>query len=221
MKTISNLILVVLSYYLPAQIQKEHTLTMMVDGKEMKAVPQNLKFGSYRYITASTSKPDQNLRIWIGSWDGGVIYEPGKYLIVNADKPDTKDNFKKAQDLGTFKGIAAIKYIIETKSPRMEFHMGETQNNNEYIEIAKSDDGFYEFKFNTSMNGTWWKEKSSATLFGGLDRIVDKMKDKAVTNATGFDQDIDPEGRGYKKQKNTDKIEIKDAIVRLKLSTEK
>ena len=56
------------------------------------------QFGGYRYITTSASKPDQNLRIWIAGWDGGYIYEPGIYLIVNGDNPDTKENMKKVED---------------------------------------------------------------------------------------------------------------------------
>jgi hypothetical protein len=201
------------------QIQKDHIMAIMVDGKEFKTQPQQLKIGAYRYITASAAKPDQNLRIWIAAWDGGMITESGSYLIVNGDNPDTKQNFKKAQDLGKYKGIAAIKYVLETKAPRMEYHVGYSTNNDEAL-VVKVDDGYLQFDLNCVLDGTWWKEKSSATVFGGLGRIVNKMEDKAVTNATGFDQDIDPEGNGYKKQKTTDKIELKNGIVRLKLKSE-
>lgn len=200
------------------QIQKDHTLSIKVDGKEFSGQPQNLKFGGYRYITTSASKPDQNLRIWIAGWDGGYVYEPGVYLIVNGDKPDTKYQMKKLEDYTKYKGIAAIKYVIETKAPRMEYHVGYSDNNNETLEVKRTDDGYIEFALNCSLNGTWWKEKTSATVFGGLGRIVDKMEDKAITKASGFEQDIDPEGNGYKKQKNTDKIELKEGKVRLKLS---
>ena len=34
------------------------------------------------------------------SWDGGVIYEPVKYLIVNADKPDIYKIVDKSAGLG-------------------------------------------------------------------------------------------------------------------------
>lgn len=222
MKKVSFFIIfVTLSWWVNAQIQKDHTLSVMIDGKEFTGQPQNLKFGGYRYITTSASKPDQNLRIWIAGWDGGYIYEPGLYLVVHGDKPDTKENMKKVEDYTKYKGIAAIKYVIETKAPRMEYHVGYSDNNNEAIEVKRTDDGFLEFNLNCTLNGTWWKEKTSATVFGGLGRLTDKMKDKAITNASGFEQDIDPEGNGYKKQKTEDKIVLKDGKVRLKLTPEK
>jgi hypothetical protein len=222
MKRFSIAILLLLgSIWVHGQIQKDHTLSVQIDGKEFTGQPQNLRFGGYRYITTSASKPDQNLRIWIAGWDGGYIYEPGIYLIVNGDNPDTKENMKKVEDYTKYKGIAAIKYVIETKSPRMEYHVGYSENNNEVLEVKKTDDGFLEFNLNCTLQGTWWKEKTSATVFGGLGRITDKMKDKAITNASGFEQDIDPEGNGYKKQKTIDKIVLKDGKVRLKLTPEK
>lgn len=203
-----------------AQIQTDHSMTVMIDGKEFKTQPQQIRIGAYRYITGNSVKPDQSLRIWIGGWDGGVVRESGSYLIVNGDKPDTKDNFKKAEDLGKYKGIAAIKYVLETKAPRMEYHVGYSGNNDESLDVKVGEDGYLEFTFNCSLLGTWWKERTSATVFGGLGRIVDKMEDKAVTSATGLDQDIDPEGNGYKKQKTTDKIELKNAVVKLKMKKE-
>ncbi len=203
-----------------AQIQKDHQLKVLVDGKEFTAQPQQLKFGSYRYITGNAAKPDQSLRIWIAGWDGGIVLESGSYLIVNGDKPDTKENFKKAQDLGKYKGIASLKYVLETKSPRMEYHVGFSENNNEELEVKLTSDGYIEFTINSTLDGSWWKEKTSATVFGGLGRLVDKMEDKAITSATGFDQDIDPEGNGYKRQKTKDKIILKDGTVRLKLKKE-
>ena len=221
MKKIIFLILASLNVYVAtSQIQKDNILAIMVDGKEFKAQPQNLRFGAYRYITGNAGKPDQCLRIWIASWDGGSVKESGKYLIVNGDKPDTKQNFKKAQDLGQYKGIAAIKYVLETKAPRMEYHVGYSMNNDEALEVTVEDGNNLKFDINCMLDGTWWKEKTSATVFGGLGRIVNKMEDKAVTSATGLDQDIDPEGNGYKKQKTTDKIELKNGIVRLKIKTE-
>jgi hypothetical protein len=214
------LVICLMSIAATAQIQKDHSMTVLVDGKEFTSQPQQIKVGGYRYITGNSTKPDQSLRIWIGGWDGGIITEPGSYLIVNGDKPDTKENFKKAEDYGKYKGIAAIKYVLETKSPRMEYHVGYSGNNDESLDVKRGEDGYLEFTFNCSLLGTWWKEKTSATVFGGLGRITDKMTDKAVTGATGLDQDIDPEGNGYKKQKLTDKIELKNGVVKLKLKTE-
>lgn len=149
-----------------------------------------------------------------------MITESGAYLIVDGDKPDTKENIKTAQELGKYKGIAAIKYVEETKSPRMEYHVGMSENNGEAIEVKIDQDGYYDLSFNATLVGTWWKEKTTATVFGGLDRLADKMKDKAVTGATGLDQDIDPEGRGYKKQKTADRIVLKDGLIKLKMKAE-
>jgi hypothetical protein len=221
MKTILAMAyLLTCSLVLNSQIQKDNILAIMVDGKEFKAQPQNLKFGHYRYITGNGTKPDQCLRIWMAAWDGGPVTQSGSYLLVNGDKPDTKENFKKGQDLGKYKGIAAIKYVLETKAPRMEYHVGYSMNNDEKIDVTVEPDGSLKFDINCILDGTWWKEKTSATVFGGLGRIVNKMEDKAVTSATGFDQDIDPEGNGYKKQKNTDKIELKNGIVRIKIKAD-
>ena len=203
-----------------SQIQKDHKLTVMVNGKEFTTQSQHLKFGGYRYITGNALKPDQSLRVWIAGWDGGMITESGAYLIVDGDKPDTKENIKTAQELGKYKGIAAIKYVEETKSPRMEYHVGMSENNGEAIEVKIDQDGYYDLSFNATLVGTWWKEKTTATVFGGLDRLADKMKDKAVTGATGLDQDIDPEGRGYKKQKTADRIVLKDGLIKLKMKAE-
>ena len=219
-KLICLSLILVIGFSATAQIQKDHSMTVLVDGKEFKSLPQQIKIGGYRYITANSAKPDQSLRIWIGGWDGGVIIEPGSYLIVNGDNPDTKENFKKAEDLGKYRGIAAIKYVLETKSPRMEYHVGYSGNNDETLDVKLGEDGYLEFTFKCSLFGTWWKEKTSATVFGGLGRLKDKMTDKAVTNATGLDQDIDPEGNGYKKQKETDKIELTSGVVKLKLKKE-
>ncbi|MDZ7900349.1 MAG: hypothetical protein U5N85_20280 [Arcicella sp.] len=158
------------------------------------------------------------LRIWFGSWIKNDFIEPGMYLIVNADKPDTKENLKRVQDLGKYKGIAAIKYVEETRSPRMEYHTGLSLNNDETIEVTKGTDGYLTATFsNTTLDGFFWKEKATATVFGGFGRLVNKMEDKAVTKATGYDSDIDPEYNGYKKQDKKDKIMLKDGRFRLKI----
>ena len=148
---------------------------------------------------------------------GEEIKEPGTYLIIDAyeNVPD-----KQVEDWiisGKYKGIATIKYVEETKSPRMEYHVGMSGNKGETMEVKMGDDGFTEFTFNSTLNGTWWKEKTLTTAFGGVDRLVNKMEDKAVTEATGFEQDIDPEGNGYKKQKTTDSIVLTEGKVRMRL----
>ena len=40
------------------------------------------------------------------------------------------------------KGIAIVKYVEETKEPRMEYHVGKSQNNDETIDVKLGSDGF-------------------------------------------------------------------------------
>lgn len=199
-----------------AQIANDNTMTVLVDGKELKAQPRQIKIGNYAYFTGNANKPDIMVRIWLGDFYGRPVTESGTYLIVNADRPDTRENIKKAQDLGKYKGIAAIRYVEETKTPRMEYHMGESQNSDESLEVKNGSDGFMEITFNATLTGTYWKEKASATVFGGLGRLKDKVESKVITSATGYDSNIDPEGNGYRKQDKTDTIVLKDGKMRLK-----
>ncbi|GGD78387.1 hypothetical protein GCM10011514_48030 [Emticicia aquatilis] len=199
-----------------AQITNENSMSVMLDGKEFKTQPRQIKIGNYAYFTGNATKPDKMLRIWLGDYYGRSAVESGNYLIVNADNPDTKENIKKAQDLGKYKGIAAIKYVEEIKEPRMDYHVGESQNNDETLEVKAGADGFIEITFNATLIGSYWKEKASATVLGGLGRIKDKIESKVITSATGFDSDIDPEGNGYKKQDKKDTIVLKDGKMKLK-----
>lgn len=200
------------------QLANDNTLTVIIDGKEFKTQPRQVKIGNYAYLTGNGTSPDKMLRIWLGDFYGRPAVEAGIYLIVNADRPDTKENIKKAQDLGKYKGIAAVRYVEETRSPRMEYHVGDSQNNaDESLEVKVGADGFMEVRFSTcTLEGTYWKEKAGATVFGGVGRLTDKLRDKVVTSATGFDQDIDPEGRGYRRQDNRDKIVLTNCIMKLK-----
>ena len=137
---------------------------------------------------------------------------------MDADKPDTRENKKKFDELaGKYKGVAVIKYVEETREPRMEYHVGKSQNADETIEVKMGDDGFLEAKFSGALAGSYWKEKATATVFGGMGRLMNKMEDKVITKASGYDSDIDPEGNGYKKQDKADKIVIENAVVRLKM----
>jgi len=43
------------------------------------------------------------------------------------------------------------------------------------------------------------------------------LEDKAITKASGYDSDIDPEGNGYKKQDKKDEIAISNGKIRLKI----
>ena len=200
------------------QIANDNTFAVQIDGKEYKTQPRRIRVGNYWWVTANSIKPDQSLRIWLGSYDNKELVEPGMYLIVDADDPDTKENWKKVQGTGTYKGIAVIKYVEETKQPRMEYHVGKSQNNNETITVAKGADGFLEATFNSSLAGTYWKEKGSATVFGGMGRLMSKMEDKVVTKTTGYDSGIDPEGNGYKRQDKADKIVLSDGKFKLKMN---
>jgi hypothetical protein len=79
-------------------------------------------------------------------------------------------------------------------------------------------DGFLEATFKGTLAGSYWKEKATATVFGGMGRLINKMEDKAVTKASGYDSDIDPEGNGYKKQDKQDQIVISNGSFKLKMN---
>lgn len=194
-------------------------MTVKVNDKEYTTQPHRVKIGHYGYITGNSINPDISLRIWFGSWDGKDLNEPGRYLVIGEDENYTKDDSMHAAYLtGNFKGIAFVKYVEETKSPRMEYHVGESLYKGESIEVTMDEDGFQEIKFNVTLQGSVWKEKSSATAFGGLGRLENKLTNKAVTGASGYEQNIDPEGDGYKKQKELDTITLTDGVVRIKLN---
>ncbi|GAB2521359.1 hypothetical protein [Spirosoma aerophilum] len=199
------------------QLANDNTLKAQIDGKEFVTQPRRVRIGNFWWITANTVKPDKSLRIWLGSYDKRDIIETGTYLIVDADKPDTKENKKKVEDLTKYKGIAAIKYVEETREPRMEYHVGKSQNGDETMEVKMGADGFLEATFSSNLVGSYWKEKATATAFGGVGRLISKMEDKAITKASGYDSDIDPEGNGYKRQDKQDQVVIKNGTVKLKM----
>lgn len=216
--TLCLLLVAGLSSSVQAQIANDNTLSVQIDGKDYKTQPRRIRIGNYWWVTANAVKPDKSLRIWLGSYDGKDIIEPGSYLIVDADNPDTKANRKLASDLTKYKGIAAVKYVEETREPRMEYHVGKSENNDETIEVKKGADGFLEATFSGTLVGSYWKEKATATVFGGMGRLMSKVEDKVVTKTTGYDSDIDPEGNGYKKQSTTDKIVLSNGVFRLKMN---
>lgn len=206
------------SFSLFSQQGNTNTMSVMVNGQEYKTEPHRVKFGAYGYITGNTISPDKSLRIWLGSFDGQDLNVPGSYLILGEDENYKKnDEINNAYLTGKYKGIAYVKYVEETKKPRMEYHVGESKYNGETIEVAIGADGYQEVTFNVTLEGSIWKEKSSATAFGGLGRLQDKLTDKAVTGATGYEQNIDPEGAGYKKQPTLDVIKLTDGKVRIKI----
>lgn len=198
-----------------AQIANDNTASAKIDGKDFSTAPRRIKFGNYYWFTANTVSPDKSLRVWLGRYDGQEVTESGTYLVIDLDGNNKKYT---AEDYAKYKGIAAVKYVEETRSPRMEYHMGKSEYNYETIEVKMGADGFLEATFGKiTLAGTNWKEKTSATVFGGVGRLMDKAKDKAKTSATGYDYDIDPEGNGYKKTDKTDTIIITDGKFRFKM----
>jgi hypothetical protein len=200
------------------QLANDNTFSVQIDGKDYKAQPRRIRLGNYWWVTANTIKPDQSIRVWLGSLDHKDVVEPGTYLIVDADNPDTKENWTKAQVSGTYKGIAIVKYVEETQQPRMEYHVGKSQNNGETITVKTGADGLLEATFSSTLAGTFWKERASATVFGGMGRLMGKVQDKVITKTTGYNSDIDPEGNGYKMQDKTDKIVLSNGQFRLKMN---
>ncbi len=199
-------------------IKNDNTLSVQLDGKDYTTQPRRIRIGSFWWITANSINPDKSLRIWLGSYDGKDALESGTYLVVDADKGTDKATRKRVEELGKYKGIAAIKYVEETRSPRMEYKVGKSQNNDETIEVKANPDGTLEATFSGSLAGTLWKEKAAATVFGGMGRLIDKAQDKAITKGTGYDSDIDPEGNGYRKTGNTDNIVLTNGKFKLKLN---
>jgi hypothetical protein len=197
--------------------QNTNTMSMMIDGKEFTTQPRQIKIGNYAYFTGNLVSPDKMLRIYLADFTGKAVSQSGKYLVLQSREADTDENIKKAAQTQNWKGIATVRYVEETKSPRMQFHVGDSQNNQEYLDVVVKD-GIIEMTFSTlTLQGTHWKEKATASVFGGLSRITDKLTDKAVTSASGFDSDMDPEGRGYKKQKETDKVILTNGKMKFKL----
>jgi hypothetical protein len=213
------LLLLCSSIQVHAQLENDNTMSVMVDDEMYQTEPRRIKIGKAAYITGNTIGPDKSLRIWIGTTDGREVLESGTYLIVDAsDSKSARKRLEKTYDPTKYKGIAIIKYVEETKSPRMEYHLGLSQLGTETLEAVMGDDGYLELTFDeVELAGSWWKERTSSTILGGVGRLTDKMENKAVTKATGYDQDIDPEGWGYKQKKQSDKITLKDGIVRLKI----
>jgi hypothetical protein len=194
-------------------------MTVMVNDVEYKTEPHRIKIGNYGYITGNSISPDISLRIWLGSFDGLDLNEPGTYLVLGEDENYSKDDSIYAAYLtGEYKGIAYIKYVEETKSPRMEYHVGESKYRGETVTVTIGDDGYQDISFDAQLEGSIWKEKTSATAFGGLGRLKTKLTNKAVTGASGYEQNIDPEGAGYKKQNELDTITLSNGKVRIKIN---
>jgi hypothetical protein len=203
-------------------IANDNTLSATIDGKEFKTQPRRIKIGAYYWVTANTISPDKSFRIWFVDFTkNDAMPEVGKYLLVDENHSASKSIDKIGKDR-MYKGVAIVKYVEETKTPRMEYHVGKSlQDEISVIEVTSNKNGFLEGTFSVNLEGTYWKERVSATVFGGGGRLLDKFKDKAKTSATGFDQDIDPEGNGYKKQDKKDQIMISNGKFKLKFAEAK
>ncbi|HRP90213.1 MAG TPA: hypothetical protein PKX92_09245 [Edaphocola sp.] len=198
--------------------QNKNSLTVKVDGKEFKTEPRRINFKHYVYYTGNISKPETMLRIWLADFTGAPTTKSGRYLVIDNENPLSKKEINEQLLTKKYEGFAFVRYVVETKSPRMAYHVGDSGNKNETITVNKREDGNLELSFNLELNGTYWKEKAGATVFGGLGRLQNKMEDKLISKATGFDWNIDPEGNGYRKQKETDIIKLTDGkmIINLK-----
>ena len=159
------------------------------------------------------------LRIWIADFDKGTRFESGNYLVINAETPPGKKEMKDGNYIEKYKGIAAIRYVLETKPPRMTYHVGDSQNNDETLTVVNNGDGYIEITFdNIVLEGSHWKEKNFATAVGGLGRLQDKMASKVISKTTGFDWNIDPEGNGYRNLDEPDEIKLTEGKMVVKLN---
>src|SRR5688572_23710337 len=129
MKYMFLFLLSITASLISAQDDGTSTMAVMIDGKEYKTEPRRIRIGHYGYITGNAISPDKSLSIWLAALDGTDIKESGIYLIVDAYNPDTDANIEKAYATGKYKGLATVKYVEETKTPRMEYHVGMSENN--------------------------------------------------------------------------------------------
>ncbi|MFN4145788.1 MAG: hypothetical protein ACK4GN_08195 [Runella sp.] len=202
-----------------AQLPNENTLSVQIDGQEYKTAPRRIKVGALWYITANALKPDKSLKIWFITFEGKEIPGTGLYKVVDEDFPMKNKKQEEILENGKYKGIAFIRYAEETRAPRMEFHVGKSRRENGgEIEITASSEKALEGRFNATLDGTYWKEKAGATVFGGVGRLINKMEDKAITGATGYDSDLDPERWDYRKQPKKDELILKDGKFKLVLN---
>jgi hypothetical protein len=180
-------------------------MNVTVDNHVYKCEPRKIQYGQVVWITGNAISPDKTLRVAIGNWASPGAYIPGKYLICATDKDVPKDQIDKlATD--NFVGVAFMLYVEETKAPRMQYHEGKSQNNNEILMVSVVNDSTILQFDKATLAGTHWKEKVTTTVFGGVGRLEQKVIDKGKTKATGYDDDIEPEHNGYKKETNTDAI---------------
>src|SRR5579859_6475679 len=180
-------------------------MTVTVDDHLYKCEPRKIEYNQVVWITGNAIGPDKTLRVAIGNWASPGGYVPGKYLICDTDHELQKDQINKLAG-DNFVGVAFILYVEETKAPRMQFHKGKSQNNNEILTLSVvKDSTILEFD-KATLVGSHWKEKVSSTVLGGVGRLKQKMIDKGKTKASGYEDNIDPEHNGYKQEANSDVI---------------
>lgn len=219
--TVKMLISLLVSTSTMAQIANDNTLSVLVDGKEYKTAPRRINIGAMWYVTANAIKPDKSLRFWFVTFEGKQVPGPGLYKIVDEDYNTKRQTQEELLENGKYKGLAFVRYVEETRTPRMEFHLGKSRRENGgEIEITSSSEKTLEGKLSATLDGTYWKERTSSTVFGGVGRLINKMEDKAITSATGYDSDIDPEKWDYKRQSQKDEIILKEGVFKLVLAKE-
>src|SRR5690554_2403678 len=213
------LIIILLPSLLMAQENNKNTLTVKVNDTIIEAQPRKVAIGRAVCFTGNVAKPETMLRIWIADFDKGTRFESGNYLVINAETPPGKKEMKDGNYIEKYKGIAAIRYVLETKPPRMTYHVGDSQNNDETLTVVNNGDGYIEITFdNIVLEGSHWKEKNFATAVGGLGRLQDKMASKVISKTTGFDWNIDPEGNGYRNLDEPDEIKLTEGKMVVKLN---
>lgn len=107
-----------------AQFENDNTMSVMVNDVEYQTEPRRIKIRNVGYITGNSIGPDKSLRVWLGTMEGREITEPGTYLIVDGGNSKTaRKHLNETYDPDKYKGIAILKYVEETKSPRMEYHI--------------------------------------------------------------------------------------------------
>lgn len=201
------------------QKKGENFLSVKVDGEELQTQPRKVNLGKFVYYTGNINKPETMIRVWLGNFSGETTTETGQFLVVDGNNPPSKKEIKNDSLMKKYKGIAVIRYVKETKSPRMTYHVGDSRNKNEIVNVTITDDDNLKISFEVELFGTHWKEKGAATVIGGVGRLQDKVESKVMSKATGFDWNIDPEGNGYRKLDETDTIQLSEGVITIKLES--
>lgn len=196
----------------------DNYLTYSIDGEEFEAHPRKVKFGRVVYYTGNIAKPETMLRVWLGTFDKKESEKSGTYLIVDMDNSPNKKEIQERKLTEKYAGVAFVRYVKETKSPRMRYHVGDSQNNDEILIVENDGEGTMTITFDSDLAGTHWKERDINTIFGGVGRLRRKVESKVVSQATGYDWNIDPEGNGYRTIKeDDDTIRLSDVKMVIKL----